>query len=61
MFFEWMGIIFVGVLAIFFPRTILAIVSWNVLEYQAETGIILVILTIAAAICDFYEIYKEKN
>jgi hypothetical protein len=54
MFFEWMGVVFLAIIAFFIPRTILAIVSWNVLEYQLETAIILVILTFLAIISDLY-------
>jgi hypothetical protein len=59
MFFELMGIIFIGLLAIFIPRTILAIVTWNVINHQAEFIAVHVLLTLAAIVCD-YKILKEK-
>ena len=51
-FFSWLGILLVAIIAIFFPRTILAIVTWNVLDFGVLGGLVLTILTILSVLVD---------
>ncbi len=50
--FEWLGVVFVAFLSIFFPRTILAILAWSMLEYGWGGAVILFILTVLLVMSD---------
>ena len=57
---ELFGFVFIIIITLFFPRTVVAVIGWNIIKYEGVTVVlVLIILTVLALIIDMINLSNK--